>query len=314
MNDGVVLVLTRLEDSSADMVIGHLVASGAQVARFDPGVDFPEKATLSTVFADGSSWGYLAAPTRHINLKRVRAVYYRRPTPYRTGSTCQVERFSGTEARFGLGGVLASLPCPYLSHPLVLAEAEQKPLQLLVAQRVGFTVPATLITNQLDDARTFAAEYGPIIYKPVRGTSFMESNGSLCTIWTTAVDPADLNETVRHAPHLFQACVNKTADLRVTVVGEQIFCVQIHSDLLDWRADYDRISYAVIESPSDLSERCLSFLKAFRLRFGAFDFALTDDGPVFLECNPNGQWGWIEDHTGLPIAAAIADLLLKDSA
>ena len=313
MNDGVVLVLTRLEDSSADMVISHLIANGAQVARFDPGADFPEKATLSTVFADGSSWGCLTTPTRHIDLERVRAVYYRRPTPYRTGSACQVERFSSAEIRFGLGGVLATLPCPYLSHPMTLAEAEQKPLQLLVAQRVGFAVPATLITNRLDDARTFAAEYGPIVYKPVRGTSFMESNGSLSTIWTTVVDPADLNAAVRHAPHLFQERVDKTADLRVTVVGEEIFCVRIDSDLLDWRADYDRISYAVIEPPSGLPEKCLSFVMELGLRFGAFDFALTDDGPVFLECNPNGQWGWIEDHTGLPIAAAIADLLMKDS-
>ncbi|MEL5957639.1 hypothetical protein AADR41_23270 [Streptomyces sp. CLV115] len=28
-----------------------------------------------------------------------------------------------------------------------------------------------------------------------------------------------------------------------------------------------------------------------------------------LECNPNGQWAWLEDAAGLPITAAIADLL-----
>jgi len=30
---------------------------------------------------------------------------------------------------------------------------------------------------------------------------------------------------------------------------------------------------------------------------------------VFLEINPNGQWAWIENETGLPIASAIADAL-----
>jgi hypothetical protein len=30
---------------------------------------------------------------------------------------------------------------------------------------------------------------------------------------------------------------------------------------------------------------------------------------IFLEINPNGQWAWIENETGLPIAAAIADAL-----
>lgn len=77
--------------------------------------------------------------------------------------------------------------------------------------------------------------------------------------------------------------------------------------------DYDRLSYTVIESPPGVADGCLAYLDELGLRFGAFDFALTDDGaPVFLECNPNGQWGWLEDATGLPIAAAIADLLLEE--
>ena len=46
------------------------------------------------------------------------------------------------------------------------------------------------------------------------------------------------------------------------------------------------------------------------LPFGAFDFAVTPDEEwVFLEINPNGQWGWIEDHTGLHITDAIVDHL-----
>ncbi|MGH3885301.1 MAG: hypothetical protein ACRDSZ_01825, partial [Pseudonocardiaceae bacterium] len=28
-----------------------------------------------------------------------------------------------------------------------------------------------------------------------------------------------------------------------------------------------------------------------------------------LELNPNGQWAWIEDETGLPISSALADAL-----
>jgi len=32
---------------------------------------------------------------------------------------------------------------------------------------------------------------------------------------------------------------------------------------------------------------------------------------VFWDMNPNGQWGWIEELTGLPIARAIAELLAR---
>ncbi|MGH3806966.1 MAG: hypothetical protein ACRDRU_10105 [Pseudonocardiaceae bacterium] len=46
--------------------------------------------------------------------------------------------------------------------------------------------------------------------------------------------------------------------------------------------------------------------------FGAFDFSVTPDGRWwFLECNPAGQWGWIAEETGLPIAGAIADELVR---
>ncbi|MGW4639272.1 hypothetical protein ACWEN6_12125 [Sphaerisporangium sp. NPDC004334] len=41
---------------------------------------------------------------------------------------------------------------------------------------------------------------------------------------------------------------------------------------------------------------------------------LTPDGRhAFLEINPNGQFLWIEAATGLPISAAIADLLANGS-
>ncbi len=46
--------------------------------------------------------------------------------------------------------------------------------------------------------------------------------------------------------------------------------------------------------------------------FGAFDFVVQPDGTWrVLECNPAGQWLWLEYQAGLPIAAALADLLAK---
>lgn len=44
--------------------------------------------------------------------------------------------------------------------------------------------------------------------------------------------------------------------------------------------------------------------------YGAIDLILTKEGRyVFIENNPNGQYLWIEDETGLPISDAICDLL-----
>jgi hypothetical protein len=35
---------------------------------------------------------------------------------------------------------------------------------------------------------------------------------------------------------------------------------------------------------------------------------------VFLEVNPSGQYGWIEQATGLPITRTLADLLAEGDA
>lgn len=52
------------------------------------------------------------------------------------------------------------------------------------------------------------------------------------------------------------------------------------------------------------------YLDRAGLVFGAFDFAVDCEGtPWFLECNPNGQFLWFEGPTGLPLTAAMADLL-----
>ncbi len=54
-------------------------------------------------------------------------------------------------------------------------------------------------------------------------------------------------------------------------------------------------------------------MQQLRLRFGALDFVVGPDGAwTFLEINPNGQWAWLQDATGLPIAAAIADALTRE--
>ena len=51
-------------------------------------------------------------------------------------------------------------------------------------------------------------------------------------------------------------------------------------------------------------------MSRLNLRYGAIDFICDQQGELwFLEINPNGQWAWIENLTGYPIAAAIADEL-----
>ena len=52
-------------------------------------------------------------------------------------------------------------------------------------------------------------------------------------------------------------------------------------------------------------------MHALGLVYGAIDMRLTPNGEyVFLEVNPAGQWLFIEQATGQPISAAIAEALI----
>jgi glutathione synthase/RimK-type ligase-like ATP-grasp enzyme len=125
------------------------------------------------------------------------------------------------------------------------------------------------------------------------------------------------------APVVFQENMAKRLEMRVTVVGEQVFAAEIRSPEhfrtgTDWR-HYQEFGcegfYAVHSLPADVSQRCVRLCQELGLCYGAIDLILTPTGEyVFLEVNPGGQWGWIEEFTGLPISEAVARLLMDAAA
>ncbi|TVT61643.1 ATP-grasp ribosomal peptide maturase [Amycolatopsis rhizosphaerae] len=312
-----VLVATEAADVTVDMVISELNRIGCPVTRFDP-VDIGNGLRVTARFGDlpPRVTGHLRTPSRTSELGAVRSVYWRRPRwPEFTHLDDADARFAAAQVRHGLGGTLYALDGPlWVNHPLRIAAADYKVAQLAAAARLGLRVPPTLVTNDLDEAREFITAHREVIFKTLRWTPY-ERDGVRMTTWAEPVTVDDLDETVGAAPHLFQARVDKTADLRVLIVGEQVFAVRIESGLLDWRKDYSALSYHVVNLPDRLSETLRDYLGHFGLVSGSFDLALDKNGePHWLELNPNGQWGWLETETGLPMATAFAELLAHGKA
>nr|BAP34760.1 hypothetical protein [Streptomyces sp. ML694-90F3] len=308
-----VIVLTEADDPTADYVIRELNERRVPVVRLDPGADAP---TFSALALPTASWsGPLTVAGRALDLGSVRAVYHRRPSPYRAPGhlDAQARAFVTAHARHGLGGVLGSLDCLYVNHPHRNADAEYKPRQNTEAARVGLHVPPTLITNDPHAARAFAKKYGPVVYKPLRSTTYTE-DGDHRTIWVRQVDPDEIGDGVTACPHLFQQAVNKTADVRIAVVGDRLFAsrITVDGDHLDWRWDYDRIAFEPIDVPADIRDGIGRFMSALGLVYGAFDFGVDrDDRWWMYEINPNGQWAFVDPPTRAAIAAALADVLEK---
>jgi ATP-grasp ribosomal peptide maturase len=315
---GTVLVLTAYEDLTADAVIEELNRRGATVARMDTG-DFPIRSRLAATISASGVEGRLKTAEIEVDLSSVGSVYYRRPTRFRfpEGLSDADTLLAATEARLGFGGVLAALDVLWINHPVRVAIAEYKPVQLQIATRCGMRIPRTLVTNDKKTAIQFAeAVGGPVVCKMLSSLVLSE-HGLPHLTYTTPIDVGTIDSSaLATTAHLIQEWVPKEYEARVTVVGERAFAVAIHASSgrgrIDWRSDYESLKYCIIDPPREVVAATIRFLRRLGLVFGAFDFVVTsDDEWVMLECNPAGQWLWLQHETGVEIAAGIADLLIS---
>ncbi len=309
-----VLVATEADDITADMVITELNRRDVPVVRFNP-ADIGEDLMVSARFGTCPApvVGQVRTPSRAADLTRVGSVYWRRPEwPSFPHLSPDDSRFAAAQVRYGLGGTLYALDGPlWVNHPLRITAADYKPAQLALAQQLGFTIPPTLVTNDPAEAREFIRVQGDSIFKTLRWTPYTR-DGVPVTGWADPVTADEIDDSVRVTPHLFQARVDKVADLRVLIVGRHTFAVRIDSELLDWRKDYSALTYTVEHLPDRVDKALHAYLDRLELVSGSFDLAVDRAGDHWwLELNPNGQWGWLETETGLPMSAAFADLLIR---
>ena len=309
-----VLILTHPFDPTADYVVEALHRRDIPVFRCDPG-EFPKRLSLAASLY-GAGWvGSLRLPEREVHLQDIGCAYYRRPTVFDLpdGMGDDVRRWASQEARMGLGGVLSALP-RWLNHPSDIAAAEYKPVQLAAARACALAVPHTLITNDRAAAVDFAHAVGKVVYKPLTPVNIADGDTQR-VVFTTPVIAELIDDSVAFTAHLFQEWIDKAYEVRLTVVDDGMFVTRLDAGTaagaVDWRADYDELTYTPLPGvPDAVRAGVIALMRRLRLRFGALDFAVTpDDDWVFLEVNPNGQWAWIEDATGQPIAGAIADAL-----
>lgn len=307
-----VLVLTARLDPSADLVVEELHRRGVPVFRCDP-ADFPRRLTLDARF-DGRWTGRLTGARHSLDLSAVRSAWYRRPgRPAASDDLADADREWATiEARAGFDGLVAAVP-RWLNHPDRLTHAEYKPVQLAAAAAAGLRTPHTLLTNDPAAARRFAAGHDRVVYKAF--CSSVRTDHGRRFVYTTVVRPSDLDgDAIRGTAHQFQEWIEKAHEVRLTVVDDRLLAARLTARSpdahTDWRSDYDAVDYAATDVPPAVAAAVHTLLGTLGLRFAAMDFAVRPDGEwVFLDLNPNGQWGWIEHETGLPVCAALADAL-----
>jgi glutathione synthase/RimK-type ligase-like ATP-grasp enzyme len=321
-----IVIVTDKFDPHTDQVMILLRNMGHQPVRLHP-ADFPLSASL-TLTLDQQHWsGELDLPKGSLYLDEVKSVWWRRPEPHVIAADLpQAERaYARRETEHTFLGLWNILDCYWMSFPPAIRRASNKLEQLQRASQLGFRVPQTLVTNDPVQARAFYDRCdGQIIYKALADAiigSHDESDPDV--VYTTRIthEHLDLLETVRTAPCLFQELIPKRLELRVTIIGDEMFVCEIYSQehertSLDWRHYEVGIPYKKGSLPPEMMEKCFTFVKGYGLTYSAMDLILTPEGEyVFLENNPAGQCFFVQEHIPeFKMDEAIVSCLLRGNA
>ena len=308
-----VLIVAPKSDEHASVVAKRLESIGAEAVILDS-AEFPSLWRLSVRISNRAAPGFvLERDGTVLNENNLAGVWWRRPHRYLPASDVvesHFRQFVLVEAREAFEGWLLSLGRRVINSPSA-ESAARKLVQLKYAVQAGLNIPKSIATNSPEQARSFYELIGPeTVFKPFTGPSWQ----MIATQRLTA-DALQHLQSVAHAPVIFQEEIRKTADIRVTIVDQEIFAVSIRSKReeppIDWRIEAD-CEYAAHTLPAPVANSLLDLMNRLGLRFGACDLALMPDGQyVFFEVNPGGQWLFAEIMVGHPVSMALARALLN---
>lgn len=308
------LIVTNKRDLTSDYIVRELSMRGRSFLRLNT-EDIPSLSVSASIENDTF---YISHPKGPIDLNNVRSAYFRRPD----APVCErivdpgLRHYAEMEWLSLLKSAYIHIGRRWLSHPSAILLAEDKLRQLRIARRLGFSVPPTLFSNDFAQVSGFTSAQQSV-GKPLRQALITDGNEErvIFTSRIPALKECD-REGISAAPAIYQAEIVKARDIRVTVVGDATFAVSIDSQSrseteVDWRAgSFPNLAHEAISLPSIIERACVDIVKILDLRFGAIDLIEDRSGMYwFLECNPNGQWAWIENRTGLRISSAIVDEL-----
>lgn len=303
-----ILILSHPDDIHARAVIAHLDQAGTPVEILDLS-QFPCAAKLVLRYGPAdSAFDFLSNAGQALNLDAVRAAWWRRPQPFGFEAGLADSAFAHAECDEAVTGLWQAMGAQWMNPPVLDTAGSRKSWQLRLATQLGLNPPETLVTNCPGTARDFVTRLGEVIYKP-----FAASPQYWRETRRFGADEMRNLDQLRHAPTILQEAI-PGRDIRVTVVGPQIFAAEIDSSGGNYDIDFrmnHQVSISETALPADVQDAIQALMGRMGLVYGALDFRRDDrTGALrFLEINPAGQWLFVEEQTGQPIARAVADQL-----
>ncbi|ORA24392.1 ATP-grasp domain-containing protein [Mycobacterium aquaticum] len=289
--------LERAIDAAADLGLDYLVIDQRHAAHSD----------MCLEVRDGDVRGRLVVSGSSIRIDEIEAVYARPLTTPMHGDQRERERARAFDDVFIEWLDVAD--CLVVSRPAAMHSNASKPFQAQEIAACGFSVPDTLVSTDPERVREFWARHGSVVFKSISGIR-------------SIVRPLDEQraaglDRVRDLPTQFQELV-EGVDVRVHVVGQQVFATEISSSVVDYRYAHRDGATAVltpVELPQDVAARCVELSARLDLPFAGIDLRRRPDGDhVCFEVNPMPGYSYFEAEAGQPISTALVEFLAGKAA
>lgn len=209
--------------------------------------------------------------------------------------------------------LFCSLGTRWINDPKLTYMSESKVYQLRLATLIGFDVPRTLLTCDRDKALSFSSEVGACVVKSV-ATAFWEFSDQ-SFVFTADAKEALISDAIswQAQPVFVQERIDGSHEARLLVIGNDVVGACRPRVSLDWRTAPD-VAWAPWEPDRHTAKLAVSFARDCALDYGAFDLILgskVHSGPVFLECNPAGEFGYLDETLGQKPSKMIGSLLAR---
>lgn len=320
------LVLGTMRDPHVESVVTRLTKRGiaCEVLEYDDDTDVSlvqEPGGLISTSVNGNVIGNTCLIWNRLKLYEG-GFYFTAPEELPEESLAEWRRaaaFRATEWRT-LYLLITLLHAPQTVNNPLTAGRMPKAFQQLIANAAGLLTPPTLVTNNRAESLKYVESWKQAVMKSFSGTLIRGKEGDSPPCYG-AMTVAVSGEVVQKAqdaqfkacPHMLQAAIQKSYEVRIVVVGERLFPFSINSQekeytKTDWRYGNYTLDFKETSIPDEIRKKILRFMKMFDLFSGSFDFIVDEEGNYhFLECNQDGQWLWLDDVVNGKIADAFAD-------